>query len=110
MTRCLAILIALAGTAAAQEPRPKPAKPEKKKVEPEKARKGPPPGVRGAGQDDDERGGPPEGVPPPAARGFRLAQFIRMAKANGLDGEALAAAIQVERARLGLGGDDEDDD
>jgi hypothetical protein len=60
--------------------------------------------------DDDKDTGPPASIPPPEAKGFRLAQFIKGQIAKGVTGDKLGEAINKERAKLGLTDDDKDDD
>jgi len=80
----------------------------------ESEKKGPPKGTPSAGkkekEDDDKDSGPPSQIPPPSAKGKKLADFIKSQLSKGADGEALSKAINKERAKLGLTDDDKDDD
>ncbi|HRK13859.1 MAG TPA: hypothetical protein PK490_06195 [Prosthecobacter sp.] len=49
----------------------------------------------------------PGKVPPDAAKGRQLAEFIKQAKARGLKGSELARAIAEERKRLGMPPEDD---
>jgi hypothetical protein len=61
-------------------------------------------------KDEEKDAGPPASIPPPEAKGYKLAQFIKAQLAKGATGESLAAAINKERGKLGLTDDDKDDD
>lgn len=80
----------------------------------ESEKKGPPKGTPGAGkkekEDDDKDTGPPSQIPPPSAKGKKLADFIKGQLSKGVSGEGLGKAINRERGKLGLTDDDKDDD
>lgn len=69
------------------------------------AEKAPAPAKPASKEADDDGG---KG-PPPDAKGFKLAQFIKGQLGKGLTGDKLAEAINKERAKLGLKDDDKDD-